>query len=270
LIPIRRSVWVNGGNRPVSADPFNHEVGQIFLRVGIHSDKTLQGGLVWRVLDAGGKVVATGAGAFHQISPLISKQVAEIEWCSHFPGEYRLITEFSGAVNSWPIWVSDRFCDNDEAYWTTDDPMGHLGFQSSLGSWVLSTRCSTELRPGLVLLVAEGTVAKPFWREAAYEFRNNEFWFGAPFKDKWERFLAISPDRVLDPLWLDSLPASYEILLNRVDVRSYEEHPVLVRIGDTFISSLRPFGGLASQPIGIPRNPAGAEFVRSIARSLTK
>jgi hypothetical protein len=122
----------------------------------------------------------------------------------------------------------------------------------------------------MVLLSGEGTLRKPFWREAAYEFLNSSFWSAVPFAEQWHRFLPISPDRVIDPHWLDTLVSPYETLLRRIDVRTYEEHPVLVRANDTFITTLRPYGGLGAQPSGIKNNSAGADFVRSALRYLQR
>jgi len=265
VIPDRRPPWVNGGNRPGFVDPFNQFVGTIFWKVGVHSEEPLNTGVVWRVLDSEEQVVASGATPYVYAEPLVSTELTQIVWNCKRAGHYRLEVEFGPAANSWPIFVTESLSENDRATWTTEDPDLLLGFQANSGRLHLATRPPTELRPGLVLLQAEGTKAKPFWRESGYEFRNATFWHHLPFLESWSCLLPISPDRVIDVAWLSSLGIPYETLLRRVDVRTYEEDPVVVRFGDTIITTLRPYGGLGTQPAGVASNPVGSALLRGIA-----
>jgi hypothetical protein len=201
---------------------------------------------------------------------LKSTEVGQIDWHCDLPGEYRLTVEFGQASNAWTIWISEPWSADDAGKWTTDDPLEVLGFSSQNKGLNLTTRLPSRLEPGLVLLTTEGTLRKPFWREAAYEFRNPGFWKSVPFAERWSRLLPISPDRVIDPSWLDSLGVPYETLLRRIDVRTYEEHAVMVRFSDTIITTIRPYGGLGCQPEGIPNNPAGTDFVRAIGDNLRR
>lgn len=67
--------------------------------------------------------------------------------------------------------------------------------------------------------------------------------------------------------WLDSAHPGWEPILTRLDSRTYERAPLVVRHRDKIISTLRPEGGLGDQPIGLSRNPAGHALIRTL-RSL--
>jgi hypothetical protein len=60
----------------------------------------------------------------------------------------------------------------------------------------------------------------------------------------------------------------WRIVMNRIDTRTYREAPILVEgrsySGRLIATTLRPFGGLGIQPIGVPNNPAGAWLLSSI------
>ena len=106
----------------------------------------------------------------------------------------------------------------------------------------------------MLLLDEEGTLPMPFWRECAQEFAD-------PALERWERLLPVSPDRALDPAWLRATFGDYEVLMNRVDTRTYADRPLLVRAGSWIVTTLRPHGGLGSQPPGLRYNPAGCALL---------
>lgn len=263
-IPTRRPPWIRGGNRPGYRDPFNQFTGQVYLGIGLHADRAIASGLVWRILDANGAAVAKGLGDWTGVDPLESAEVGWVDWHCERPGAYRLEAEFGGVRNSWPLWVAEPLAQADLEYWGVDDPMQLFDVVADSGPAVLTTRSTTDLRLGLAVLTAEGTIGMPFWRESAFEFLSEPFWNKVGFTEAWGRLLPISPDRALDRHWLDALGAPYEVLLNRVDVRTYREDPILVRTGDTFLTTLRPFGGLGNQPSGLRANAAGVDFIRGI------
>ena len=267
IIPNRRPPWVQGGNRPGYIDPFNQFVGQVFIKVGIHSEGELSGGLLWRVYDEAFALVAHGAGEFLNIAPLISQQIGQIEWTSLRPGRYQLEVEFDNVRNCWPVWVSDRFGEQDRSFWKTTDPTQAFSFISTNGNAALSTQWEANMA-GLFMLTGQETIPCPFWRESAYEFLHEPFWKGLGFAENWERFVPIAPDRALSREWLESLGQRVEILMNRIDVRTYAQAPILARVGNAFITTIRPFGGLGIQPCGIPSNAAGSDFVRAIATAI--
>jgi hypothetical protein len=262
LIPTRRPPWVHGGNRLGWIDSLNHFAGQVFWKVGVHSDREIVGGVSWRVIDGAGNIVAHGAEETHRIPALTSREVAQISWDAA-PGEYRLQAEMGGTKNQWPIWVVDR--PSWEGLFTFD-PDGRLADLKSAGEPKLKVATSWAADASIAFLRHEGTLPAPFWRETAYEFWNDDFWAEVPFRERWSRLLPVSGDRVLDPAWLRENLGEYEVLMNRVDARSYADHPILVRAGDRIVTSLRPFGGLGSQPTSISKNPAGVELLRSLIK----
>lgn len=268
IIPTRRPPWVDGGNRPGWLDPFNHFAGQIFFKVGVHSQDGLSGGLNWRIVDSAGKTLIKGAEKASEIDPLTSTQVGQISWQCDEPGQYELQVELGDTRNAWKFWVEPKL---DISRWRIDDPSRFTGtteagegpIHVAVGHIDGLSQVLADGGKALVLLGSLGTKPMPFWREAAYDFAKS-----APFAEQWERLLAVSGDVAIDMVFLaDNLPADAktEILINRVDVRTYQEAPVMVKVtsgtGTAIITTLRPYGGLGVQPSGLARNPAGCALM---------
>lgn len=255
LIPSRRPPWVNGGNRPGWIDPFNWFEGRAFWKIGNHSDREVESQLEWDILHfswQGNKRpkgrVAQGSGRPIRVAPLESSEVGEISWDTDEPGGYLLRVQFGEAMNTWPFWIVPA---------AAELPVPTLG----LGS---------QDYGGLVVLEVDGTSAAPFWRESAYEFHNAAFWEAMGYREAWERLLPMTTDRVLDADWVRAHWPDYdwETLMNRIDVRTYAEAPLLMagrrKKDRLFVTTLRPHGGLGNCPSGLARNPSGANFVRQI------
>lgn len=278
LIPSRRPPWVHGGNRPGWMDPFNHELGRVFWRVGIHSESPFEGEAEWDVLhvawDGGARPqgrVAHGRIGPCRADPCTSTELGQIAWEAEFAGGYLLRVRTERAENRWPFWVVEPWSDADARSWT---PVGNserlAGLTGHEGQPMLSTVPLPTGQRGLWLMEGEATLPMPFWRECAFEFHEAPFWDRCGFRERWERLLPISADRAID---MDGLKAQYPSyswtsLLHRIDVRTYREHPLLVR-GEgegavIFATTLRPDGGLGSCPRGVMRNPSGMAFLRAI------
>ena len=121
---------------------------------------------------------------------------------------------------------------------------------------------------GVIFLEEEGTLPMPFWREAAYEFLDDDFWAQVPFRDRWDRFWGVAPDCVIDPSWLEANGlAGGEVLMNRIDTRTYAEHAVIYRVNDLIITTLRPWGGLGAQPAQYRSNPSGHLLLSALVGS---
>jgi hypothetical protein len=99
----------------------------------------------------------------------------------------------------------------------------------------------------------------PFWRECAQEFAPGLL---DPFAEKWDRLWSIAPDRALDPEWLHQTVGDYDVLFNRIDTRTYKEHPYMVKANNVIVTTLRPHGGHGAQPHGVKNNPSGSELLR--------
>jgi len=272
-IRTRRPPWVNGGNRVGFIDPWNWFTGQVFLRIGAAFTSGRPVRAKWSIVDAHGDVVADGAGALIEVDSLHPRQVLEISWQCDEPGAYSLAVEGAGIRAAWPLWVVER---PDFEGWVASDPSGYFAGSKMLatgdgaGFGHIATR-PTERPADLLFLVEDLTKPMPFWRESAYEFRNADFWANVPFADRWERLFPIAGDRVID---VDAFARRYgrdfEVLMNRIDVRTYEEAPVLVRVGGGFATTLRPFGGLGVQPTSLMANPAGCAFLKSLMGQLVR
>lgn len=286
LIPSRRPPWMAGGNRPGWTDPFNHFREPIHLRIGVHGETSLSGKLEWDILQFNwhegqrprGRV-ASGTGSLLDVSALTATEVGEIYWEPPAAGGYFLRVSFCGVTNTWPIWVVERpdFSGSD---WVRYDPADLIPeLRVGEGDHMVATRIPTDflerLRHGsklLLFLQDEGTIERPFWRESAYEFLEKGFWTSLGMGQNWERFLPVSADRAIDPVWLNEVlrGANVQVLMNRVDVRTYEDAPIMVRgrlgNGEFLITTLRPFGGLGVNPISVSKNPSGAFLLKGLLR----
>ncbi|HTQ11754.1 MAG TPA: hypothetical protein VMI31_16960, partial [Fimbriimonadaceae bacterium] len=241
LIPTRRPPWIDGGNRPGWLDPFNVFAGQIVFRVGLHSERGQRSGLIWSVLDKSGRTVAQGALEGCEVDALEARQVGQISWDGDVAGSYRLRVEFGPAVNEWPFHVVSPLTKEERDAWKALDVVGETASVESI--------CFKS---------GAGTLPMPFWRECALEFHGDAWGLA----ERWERLLAISPDRALDPAFL----RDHEVVINRIDTRTYAEHPIAVRTADGIVTTLRPFGGLGIQPLGLSRNPSGVALLRSLCQ----
>lgn len=279
LIPNRRPPWVNGGNRPGWQDPFNHFVGRVHWRVGVHSESPLEGELEWDVLNFSwngdrrpqGRVTQ-GVGEPVRVEALESTEVGEISWDAEYPGGYLLRVRFGGVTNTWPIWVVPAF--ESPRLIMVSDGDGWLHGLEGMRSGFPAT---TVIGDGFEIEFAFGgaTQPVPFWRECIQESLHAEYDAALGFHDHWERWLPISPDCVLDREFYEDAHqlSDVQVLHHRIDTRSYEEH-ALTMVGRSkdklmLITALRPFGGLGNQPLGIKRNPSGWAWLKNTIGWLT-
>lgn len=252
LIPSRRPPWVNGGNRPGWIDPFNWFEGRAFWKVGIHSENGIEGALEWDLLHFSWQGnrrpkgrVAQGRGKEMRVDPLASTEVGEISWDTDEPGGYLLRVQFGEFSNTWPFWVVPQI-----------QEMPNFAIVDGVQT------CGS-----VILLDGDGTFPAPFWRECAFEFENTAFWEAVGYREAWERLLPISTDCVIDQSWVKQRwpDRDWEVLLNRIDVRTYREAPILMagrnKHSRMFVTTLRPEGGLGNCPVGLSKNPSGANFV---------
>lgn len=281
-ILVRRPPWVRGGNRPGWLDPFNHFAGRVFWRVGAHTQEKLVGSLEWDFLHytwdgdrrPAGRV-AYGTAESQELFPLTSREIGQISLDVERAGGYLLRTRFGGAENTWPLWIVAPLQPDEFADWSLDDPRGVFDDLQLCGNeGLITSRLGAVAERGVAFLLDEGTVPMPFWREAAFEYRNDKFWEPTGLRDAWARWLPMTPDAALDMTVLaQHYPGwEFEVLMNRIDVRTYAEHPMLIRAvsgsAQMLITTLRPFGGLGIGPRRVTRNPAGIEFMRHAIRTV--
>jgi hypothetical protein len=274
-IPTRRPPWITGGNRPGWLDPYCHEIGPVLWKVGIHSQKGVQGDLNWTVTDSSGKVVASGDNKAVMVEPLRATQLEELYWEFTEPGKYLLTVELGNAKNQWTLWALNKPDWQAHGGWSVHDPAGLLeGLSLPEGPNVIATRPCAKVNEAiqngdsvLLFLVDELSTPACFWRESGYEYADEALWRKLGIKNEWERLIGISGDRAID---LEALKAilpkdsEIEVLMKRVDVRTYVEATVMVRSGNLIATTLRPFGGLGVQPLGLPRNPSGKALLVSL------
>jgi hypothetical protein len=259
LIPVRRPPWVSGGNRPGWMDAQCFFEGQAFFRVGLAPSVAEEVFLQWSLSGARGECPP------RMMHPVMRMEIGQVS-ADLVEGDHAL-TITAGRTNAtWPVWVVKKPDWSQSANWSKHDPY-HVFDDINLpgGDNLLATRLDAQAidraRSGarvVAVLEHEGTAPMPFWRECAQEFAPGLL---DPWADKWERLWAIAPDRALDTKWLEQTLPGYEVLMNRVDTRTYREHPYVVKAGNVIVTTLRPQGGHGAQPFGVSRNPSGAHLL---------
>jgi len=244
-IPTRRPPWVRGGNRPGWLDTANFWEGEFFLRVGLHTEAGLQSPGEWQVTL--GDELAREDRFVASVKPLESRQIFELALplCA---GEGRLEVTCGGFA-SWPfdVWPKPDWHDPVEfKAWAGDLP----------DPWTF----------GRLTVFRSGDLVRPmpFWRECAYDYpvEAEEI---ALVRDKWHRLLAVSGDVAFDEEALQRvLKGGYEVLMRRIDTRTYKTSPIVVRHGGGIWTTLRPFGGLGRQPHSLATNPFGATLALAL------
>ncbi|MBX3119985.1 MAG: hypothetical protein KF784_13045 [Fimbriimonadaceae bacterium] len=284
LIPSRRPPWVNGGNRPGWKDDYNHSIGTILWKIGLGSEHGRKGTLEWRIDNASdAEFVESGSEDFN-VHPSDSQQIAEICVQMDQPGSYWLRVKSDGLMNAWRFHVYEKPNFETLEGWGKRDPYGlieHFPDGAGLKNPKLITTdfrlsdLSATTSSMIAFAMGEGTIPMPAWRECAYEFPYVRPWYQSLADGFWETFLPIAPDRALDLATIqNSLPkgATVKVLINRVDVRTYAEHPIAVEISlgerQVILTTLRPFGGLGNQPLGLSHNPSGAHLLSLMCRDL--
>ncbi len=259
LISVRRPPWVHGGNRPGWLDPQCFFDGQAFFRVGVVMTQHRNEALKWSIGNQQGKCRASGVWV------CAPNEVGQVG-VDLSPGDYILNAKFADVQARWPVWVVSRPDWKSYSGWSKHDPLGTFADVALPGGDnLLTTRLDdealTRAKAGakvVAVLEHEGTLPMPFWRECAQEFAPGLL---DPFAEQWDRLWGVATDCALDPDWLHQTLGDYEVLMNRVDTRTYKEHPYVVRKGGVIVTTLRPQGGQGAQPYGVSRNPSGATLL---------
>lgn len=259
MIPGRKPPWISGGNRAGYLDRWNVFEGNQLWKIGIHSERGLTSGLIWKLLDEGEKIIFEGAEPSFEVPPLHSIQVAEIFVPNLAPGRYTLSAEFGGAANEWTIQVTTPL----EGLITRGDQPNLIGVVADRcvvwNEWNEVAQAELEAgEPQIIVMDRNWVIRRPFWRECVNEPT------GYAVLDNFTYNLGFSTDRVIDPHYLRELEGDFEVVLNRVDTRTYKEHAYVVRWKNTILTTLRPQGGTGIQPEGLQANPAGHALVRCL------
>ncbi len=279
-VPLRRPPWVNGGNRPGWQDESNFFCGKILLRASSASDvhKNIDN---WSLthLHEGGRHL----DLIRNAEPWISGNCIEFELELNAPGIYWIAPDQPQPppVPYIYLHVVEEVDWGHFENWRIDDQ--HQFFSGTIrgiGANLITTRANQKLfanrnEGNHVVLFAldDFTIPMPFWRECIHEVPNPRPWL-KPFEDyNWHQILPVSTDRALDREALEAeLGMNGTVLLNRIDTRTYAEHPYAMEFDNGkskfIVTTIRPFGGLGICPWGLKNNPAGSYMVATLLEEL--
>lgn len=266
LIPVRRPPWVRGGNRPGWMDPQVFFAGQVFFRVGLHSESGRTGRLEWCIDGLGQERCAAATVLAND-----PREVGQVSVRLETPGRYTLKAEFDGVRQAWPFWVVAKPDPETWTDWSLYDPeerMGAVRFPG--GKNLIATEynglCAEALREGgKVILLIHGRALKaaPFWRECAFGYE-----VPLSFADEWEILWGVSLGGVIAPTQAYHALGEPRRLMTRIDTRTALEDSVIERVGNLLAASLRLWGGLGAQPQGLAANPSGWHVLRELRKVL--
>lgn len=255
VVPRRCPPWVHGGNRPGWHSVDCHFSGLVQISMGVRSDA---GGHLRLNRSVTRLDQPTWLDENIEIETLPSVPTALPKFESELePGYYGVAVQEEG--QSEPAWTSffavfDPLKTNDLRGYRieprTDHPLAGLPWDEE-GVLVAIGEVTDDA--GLVL-GATTEVALPFWRECIQ--------------------IAASGTNDLDCPWLLHdvasdyvLPPDDEVLLRRIDTRTYAEGSYITRRpSGQIVTTLRPWGGLGVQPPNIKHNPAGHWLIRELIR----
>lgn len=265
LLPRRRPPWARGGNRPGWVDPWNVFAGPTMWHVGVRSEEGGDAALACELPGAQARVHATRA------DPDEPTHMADV-FAVVAPGEHELAIRWGDLRAAWPLWVVEPPSAEEWEGWDLYDPDGL--WDAPLppgGANLIAFAEPPDLRERLdsgarVILIATHGPAAPFWRECATTFPTPGPLREA-FHRRWSRMLPVGGDSVLD-LELYRALVEPDVLMGRIDTRTYAEAAYVARIGCgtgvLVATSLRPHGGIGRQPTSLALNPAGVGLLRAL------
>lgn len=252
LVPHRRPPWVDGGNRPGWSDPINVFPGSCTIQIGLRATRGWNEEVTIR-FDGG-----EAESMLVHVSPDTPSVIATLS--RDFVAGVQQTLTIDPGNGRFTVSCFERFDWDDYPGWAAEKPLGATGAD---GDWAAVV--DTELpKNGIVILDNVGTMAVPFWRECV-QWNTS----GVDLLDSWDFLFPVSCDKVIDPVWLEHELPGAEWLLTRVDTRTYQRQPCLARRGSRVVTTLRPWGGLGVQPLGIEHNPAGCELMRILIKLAT-
>jgi len=262
-IPFRLPPWVNGGNRPGYRDPYWHFAGQISLQIGARALRAGQEEqLDWQIGPFRGTCLPV------HLEPLRPGLVGEIVVDDVDPGCYPAYFRWGGA--EWRTEIHVEAPPETLNGVTVHDPLGRWPGLEGDGGELLISGCLDSLteaaiaegRPVILFDLGAPARRTPFWRECI----QTGDWLYETLESPWSWLWGVGPDATLDP----QIAPAQDWLVTRVDTRTYQRAPYLVRQGQALITTLHPEGGLGDQPPGLRHNPAGWHLLRRLIATLGK
>lgn len=280
-IPTRFPGWVREGNRPAWRDTQVFFAGQVFLKLGGHSETPLAGMIEWSIRSIEGRQMGTGRS---EVGLEACRPSELLDISVDLPsGEYILEASLGELRLERELWVVPAPDWGSRPDWGLVDPHhvfprlrsggGFLKGGPNLVCTVLNDEVIQAASDGarvVFVALSDGAKPSPFWRECVLDYpcsasSHTEAVVQA-YKDRWSRLYAVSPDAVLDEDYLARRTGSrFTTSVLRVDTRTYREDPILASAqigrGVLVATTLRPFGQLGTQPAQLTHNPSGSHLL---------
>ena len=264
LIHSRQPPWTNGGNRPGWQSRHCYFEGINTIKIGARFERGFKGEMTawWyksKEWQPGDDLVFDV-----DVPSNLPCEVTEITVDSQELENSQTTLWIKAGSQSWlySLEFFSRFAWTGEHDWNCVDPGSRLG-GSRTGKHRKTVVVGQPLgdAPQVCFLEQTGTLPRPFWRECVTRNLSR-----ARFRTDLDLLRDVACDRVIDPEWLESELPGAEWLLTRIDTRTYARQPYVARKGNVVVTTLRPWGGLGSQPCGLDNNPAGCELLRILMR----
>ncbi len=261
LLPHRRPPWVAGGNRPAWADVQTAFSGMVQIQVGLHSEAGASGEFEVGFVGVHKELVRIDVPALEPT--LLALVTAEL-------GQGRHLLEASGPGGhaSWPVMVFDPLVEIPaEAAGHAGAVLPCCGGETSVfvGSWQEFSAWKPDRE--WIAFIDRGCETLPFWRECVFTYSDPG---SMPFANRWEWLFCVAGDQFFSDVQTGEIEA--EQLMERWDTRTYTRTSVLARgVKDKvpgLATTLRPWGGLGSQPGVYAHNPAGHGLVAALTKLL--
>lgn len=256
LVPRRSPPWVHGGNRPGWHSIGCHFAGLVQVSVGVRSDA---GGLVRRrrLIDrVDGMSIADEVLEFETCAGVPSPA---FRWEGDLPaGHYGLGLLALDGAEEWSTFfhVVEPLSAEDLRGYRIADREGHplAGLPWDTDGRLVAVDDQDTAGAAVAFGVRAGTQPAPFWRECVQMAETGFEQLGD---------LTLLHDVASDCV----LPPDDEVLLRRIDTRTYQAGSYITRRPDgQIVTTLRPWGGLGVQPPDMRHNPAGHWLVRELIR----
>ncbi|MBS1707387.1 MAG: hypothetical protein JSS65_01555 [Armatimonadetes bacterium] len=255
VVPRRCPPWVRGGNRPGWSSQDNFFSGLVQLTVGVRSEA---GGQATYRRFLGSFDQETDLDETFTLNPPAGVPVVAFRIEQAMKAGRHGLSLFDQSDQdvewTWFFQVFDRLTANDLQGYRIEPRDGHplAELPWDTEGELVTVGDEDHAEAAVSFGVQSAAMPAPFWRECIQMTADP----GDEIGD-WSLLHDVASDYVLPP--------DDEVLLRRIDTRTYKEGSYITRRPNgQIVTTLRPWGGLGIQPPNIQNNPAGHWLIRRL------